>query len=323
MDLDTMYREMRSDIEAIENKLGQIISVEQPILTEASFQLLNAGGKRMRPVLVLLASRYGDRHHENVMQTAVTLELIHMASLVHDDVIDDADVRRGEQTVKARWNNRIAMYTGDFMLAKALNVLAEIEHQQIHQILSYSLKEICLGEINQVEDQYNWNQTLRHYLQRIKRKTALLLAVSCQLGAMAAGASASICRDLYYFGYYMGMSYQIVDDILDLVSTEEELGKPVASDIRQGNITLPVLIALRKNQQEAKQLLTLLKIPNKSTEEWNSVVQLIRDSGSIADAESISIRFTNKAYQRLKQLPDIMVTEQLQWLADYLSKRRY
>jgi len=323
MDLDTMYREMRSDIEAIENKLGQIISVEQPILTEASFQLLNAGGKRMRPVLVLLASRYGDRHHENVMQTAVTLELIHMASLVHDDVIDDADVRRGEQTVKARWNNRIAMYTGDFMLAKALNVLAEIEHQQIHQILSYSLKEICLGEINQVEDQYNWNQTLRHYLQRIKRKTALLLAVSCQLGAMAAGASASICRDLYYFGYYMGMSYQIVDDILDLVSTEEELGKPVASDIRQGNITLPVLIALRKNQQEAKQLLTLLKIPNKSTEEWNSVVQLIRDSGSIADAESISIRFTNKAYQRLKQLPDIMVTEQLQWLADYLGKRRY
>jgi len=323
MDLDTMYREMRSDIEAIENKLGQIISVEQPILTEASSQLLNAGGKRMRPVLVLLASRYGDRHHENVMQTAVTLELIHMASLVHDDVIDDADVRRGEQTVKARWNNRIAMYTGDFMLAKALNVLAEIEHQQIHQILSYSLKEICLGEINQVEDQYNWNQTLRHYLQRIKRKTALLLAVSCQLGAMAAGASASICRDLYYFGYYMGMSYQIVDDILDLVSTEEELGKPVASDIRQGNITLPVLIALRKNQQEAKQLLTLLKIPNKSTEEWNSVVQLIRDSGSIADAEAISIRFTNKAYQRLKQLPDIMVTEQLQWLADYLSKRRY
>jgi len=323
MNLAIIYKEMSLDIKAIEKALGRIISVKQPILTEASSQLLNAGGKRMRPILVLLASRYGDRHYEEVAKTAVTLELIHMASLVHDDVLDDSDVRRGAQTVKARWNNRVAMYTGNFIFAKALNMVAEIEHPQTHQILSHSLKEICLGELKQIEDQYNWNQTIRHYLRRIKSKTALLLAVSCQLGAMSAGASTAICRDLYYFGYYIGMSYQIIDDILDFVSTEEELGKPVASDIRQGNVTLPTLIALRKNQRVAKQLLMLLKIPNKSDEDWNKVIQLIRDSGSINEAEEISARFTNKAYQRLKRLPDVEVTKQMHWIADYMSKRKH
>ncbi|GGE38759.1 heptaprenyl diphosphate synthase component 2 [Pullulanibacillus camelliae] len=276
----------------------------------------------MRPILVLLASRYGDRYHEDVQKTAVTLELIHMASLVHDDVIDDSDIRRGEQTVKARWNNRIAMYTGDFMFSKALKVAAEIEHPQIHQILSYTMKEISLGEIKQIEDQYNWNQNIRNYLLRIKRKTALLLAVSCQLGALAAGASVAICRDLYYFGYYMGMSYQIIDDVLDFVSTEEELGKPVASDIRQGNVTLPTLMAFQ-NHRVAEQLIRLLEIPEKTPEDWSKVIQLIKESGSIAEAEAISTRFINKAYRILERMPHAKVTKQMERIADYMSKRKY
>ena len=164
-----------------------------------------------------------------------------MASLVHDDVIDDSDMRRGLETVKAQWDNRIAMYTGDFIFSRALTSIGEIEIPAVHQLLAETMLEICKGEIIQIDHQRKINQTMRDYLRRIKRKTALLLSSSCELGALVSGADPAIVRKLRRFGYFAGMAFQIVDDILDITSTDEELGKPAGSDLLNGHLTLPIL----------------------------------------------------------------------------------
>ena len=175
---------------------------------------------------------------------AVALELIHAASLIHDDVIDDAEIRRGQLTVKEKWDNRVAMYTGDYIFARSLELMTEIEKPEAHRILSNTMVELVVGEIKQMEDKYRFDQNIKDYLRRIKRKTALLIAVSCQLGAIAADVDQVVHQKLSRFGYYVGMSYQIIDDILDFTGTEKVLGKPAGGDLLQGNITLPVLFAM-------------------------------------------------------------------------------
>src|SRR5699024_1827437 len=156
------------------------IDAEHPIFQKSSLQLLKAGGKRIRPVFVLLSSDFGDvkANEKDIESVAVALELIHMATLVHDDVVDDATLRRGHPTIKHTYDNRIAMYTGDYILARALEVVTTIEDAELHQVLSKTLVKVVEGEFDQLRDQYNLQQNLRTYLQRIKRKTALLIATS-------------------------------------------------------------------------------------------------------------------------------------------------
>src|SRR5690625_2652440 len=247
MKLAKTYKFLKKDLDRIETTLKQTIQAEHPVLRKASTQLLQAGGKRIRPVFVLLSGRFGDYDINDLMRVAVSLELIHMATLVHDDVVDDAALRRGAPTVKHRYGNRVAMYTGDYILARALENITVMKDPHIHQLLSKTLIEVCIGEIEQIRFKYNWDQNLRDYLRRIRRKTALLIATSCKLGAIAGRASTDEVNQLYKYGYYIGMSYQIIDDILDFTSSEQELGKPTASDLLQGNITLPVLYAMQDN----------------------------------------------------------------------------
>ena len=180
---------MRSDLDLIEKELEIAVNSSSDLLNEASLHLLLAGGKRIRPVFVLLAAKFGNYQIDQMMNVAVPLELIHMASLVHDDVIDDSEMRRGQLTVKAQWNNRVAMYTGDFIFARALEYITNIKNPQAHRILSYTMVEICVGEIIQIEDKSKLDQRLQDYFRRIKRKTALLIASSCQLGAVVSGAA--------------------------------------------------------------------------------------------------------------------------------------
>lgn len=181
-----------------------------------------------------MSGKFGRYDLTRLKKVAAALELIHMATLVHDDVIDDALTRRGTLTVKSKWDNRIAMYTGDYILGKALTKVTELEMPRIHQILSRAIVQMCIGEMEQIRHFFNPSQSVRTYLLRIRRKTALLIAVSCQLGAIAAEADEYTVQRLYSFGYNVGMAFQIRDDILDICGSEKELGKPPGSDIRAG-----------------------------------------------------------------------------------------
>jgi heptaprenyl diphosphate synthase len=320
MKLKMMYSFLNNDLQIIEDELEATIQSEQALLQEASLHLLQAGGKRIRPVFVLLAGKLGDYDIHKIKYVAVALELIHMASLVHDDVIDDAEIRRGKTTIKAKWDNRIAMYTGDYIFAKSLELMTLVENIEAHRILSNTIVELCKGEIEQIRDKYNYDQNLRTYLRRIKRKTAILIAVSCQLGAISANVPASVHRSLFWFGYYVGMSFQITDDILDFTATEEQLGKPAGSDLLQGNITLPALYAME--DQELNEMIRCIH-ENSEADEIKEIIHLIKQSDAIDRSFALSDRYLQRAFKELEKLPNGLAKRTFNNVAKYIGKRKY
>ncbi|KIL34834.1 heptaprenyl diphosphate synthase [Cohnella kolymensis] len=324
MKLMQLYAAMKSDLQAIEDDMAAAITSELPLLSEASLHLLKAGGKRLRPVFVLLSGNFGNYSLETLKRVAVPLELIHMATLVHDDVIDDADIRRGQPTVKSKWDNRIAMYTGDYIYAKALTVITELDKPRIHQILSSAIVQMCIGEMEQIRDFFNVDQTVRTYMRRIRRKTALLIAISCQLGAMATDAPDRFSHALYRFGYNVGMAFQITDDLLDVCGAEKAIGKPPGSDLRQGNITLPVIYALQ-DERVREELLREITVIRDTEGPVNSsaAVKLVRSSQGIAMAERLADRYVAKALQALDTLPDQAAKRNLAEIARFVANRSY
>lgn len=321
MKLKMLYSGMKSEIDIIEKELETALNSSSYFLNEASLHLLKAGGKRIRPVFVLLAAKFGQYDIQQIKNVAVPLELIHMASLVHDDVIDNAELRRGRETVKAQYNNRVAMYAGDFIFAKALEYMTQIKKQQAHQVLSNTMVEICVGEIIQIEDKQVLKQNLRDYFRRIKRKTAVLISSSCELGAIASGASPEVVRHMRRFGYYVGMSFQIIDDILDFTATDKQLGKPAGSDLMQGNVTLPALYALEDDQ--IRPMIEKV-IEGPITEgERQQLLKAIRKSDAIQKANHISDLYLQKALKEVDKLPNHPVNKSLVDIANFMGKRKF
>ncbi|HET7616401.1 MAG TPA: polyprenyl synthetase family protein, partial [Bacillales bacterium] len=210
----------------------------------------------------------------------------------------------------------------DFMFSRALEWIASIENPTLHRVLSDAIVEMCLGEIEQIRDLFDWNQNLRNYLRRVKRKTALLIAVSCELGSIAAEGDPETSRLLGKFGYNVGMSYQIKDDILDFLGTERQLGKPAGSDLRQGNITLPVLYAL-KDEERSRPIVKFLQSKNPTEESWKAVLKLVKQSGGIEYSERLSDRYLERAMDVLKRLPDVKSRRSLDKIAGYIGRRKY
>ncbi|KZZ86418.1 MULTISPECIES: heptaprenyl diphosphate synthase component II [Bacillaceae] len=319
MKFKNLYTFLNKDLDVIEQELEDVVQSSYPMLSEAGLDMLQAGGKRIRPVFVLLSGMFGDYHIDKIKHVAVALEIIHMATLVHDDVIDDAELRRGRPTVKARWDNRIAMYTGDYLLAKSLEQMTALEDPLAHKILSKTIVDVVIGEIEQLKDKYRYEQTMKDYLKRIKRKTAILIATSCQLGAISAGTDPQLHKKLYWFGYNVGMSFQIIDDILDFTSSEKQLGKPVGSDLLQGNITLPVLIAMEDRNLKNE----IMKISSDTKpDEIKPIIDAIKKSGAIEKSYDVSNRYLNKAFALLNEMPSNKARSTMHSIAKYIGKRK-
>ncbi|MGX4669450.1 heptaprenyl diphosphate synthase component II [Cerasibacillus sp. JNUCC 74] len=322
MKLAKAYGYLKKDLEQIEQSINKVIQAKHPVLRQASTELLQAGGKRIRPVFVLLSGQMGAYNLEKLKLVAVSLELIHTATLVHDDVIDDAEIRRGMPTVRQIYGNRVAMYTGDYILARALEEITLLRDPKIHRLLSQTIVEVCKGEIEQIKDKFDWNQGLRNYLRRIKRKTALLIATSCKLGAIASGVNDRDAQRLYRYGYNIGMSYQIIDDILDFIGSEKEMGKPAGNDLLQGNLTLPVFMAMKdaslrdniKSSLQADYSIREARIKN--------VVEAIKQTNAIEASYDLSNRYLAKALQQLDGLPDSRPKRTLIQIGKYIGKRR-
>ena len=321
MKLKLLYADMKSDIDIIEKELELTLNSSSQLLNEASVHLLQAGGKRIRPVFVLLSAKFGHYDIHQVKHIAVPLELIHMASLVHDDVIDDAELRRGRPTVKAQWNNKIAMYTGDFIFAKALDYVTELEDPRIHQVLAKTMVEICNGEVIQMEDKFRLDQTMKDYFRRIKRKTALLIESSCELGALVSGLEERYVRHLKRYGYFVGMSFQIIDDILDFTATDKELGKPAGSDLMQGNITLPML--LLRDDPTVRPYIDLAVEEKLTEQDRLEMLEIVRNSEAIKEATRISDQYLKKALDEINQLPNHKAKKKLRDIALFIGKRKF
>ena len=318
----SFFNPISNELDVVEQKLFENINTSLALLDEASAHLIKAGGKRIRPGFALLAARMYMTSLERAIPLAVTLELIHMASLVHDDVIDNSETRRGADTVKKRWGNRMSIYAGDYILARSLAVVNEYNRPDVVDVLADASMRICEGEIKQMLSCYDVEQGLKDYLRRIQCKTALLISVSCQLGAMISAAPPQEIEALKKYGYYVGMTFQITDDILDLVADEKTLGKPTGNDIRQGIITLPVIYALRFLPDRYK-FKTMLSQPDIYRSETANIINMVVESGGIEYAYEVSRKYAYLAQQQLLLLPDKPEKQILSDIADFILIRNF
>ncbi len=295
---------MNNEIKKVEQRLEKAIKSKDSVLEQASLHLLSSGGKRVRPAFVILSSQFGkdEQTSEQTYQVAVALELIHMATLVHDDVIDKSDKRRGKLTISKKWDQTTAILTGNFLLALGLEHLMAVKDNRVHQLISESIVDVCRGELFQFQDQFNSQQTIINYLRRINRKTALLIQISIEVGAITSQSDKETVRKLKMIGHYIGMSFQIIDDVLDFTSTEKKLGKPVGSDLLNGHITLPILLEMRKNPDFKLKIEQLRR--DSERKEFEECIQIIRKSDSIDEAKAVSSKYLSKALNLISELPD-------------------
>jgi len=318
----TLLRDIKKDLKLVETELNHYVDAPIQLLADSSAHLLKAGGKRLRPAFALLAAKFDDYSIDKLLPLAVALELIHMASLVHDDVVDESLTRRGRPTVRAQWDNRVSIHTGDYLFAKSLILISQYEDARVAQVLSQVSVKMCQGEIEQISTAFDAEQHLKDYFYRIKRKTALLISASCQLGSIVSGAPDEIVRGLTFYGYYLGMAFQITDDILDMIADEDELGKPVGSDLRQGIITLPVIYAL-KHSDSREELLEIVTDRRKGQSSVLRAIEIVKGCEAIDYSFNISEKYLGKAKKQLDILPNIKTKRTLQRIADFINIRRY
>lgn len=322
MNFFELFAQVQDELKSVEAELAKIITAPDELLTATSLHLLNAGGKRLRPAFALLAAKVNMDNLEPVLPLAVALELIHMASLVHDDVVDASLTRRGIPTVKAKWGNRVSMHTGDYIFGKSLVLISGYADPRIARVLSRVSVQMGIGEIQQIVSSFDLQQNLRDYFYRIKRKTALLISASCECGAVASGASDRDISALTLYGYHLGMAFQISDDILDVVADKQEFGKPIGGDLRQGIITLPIIAALA-NSNNKERLRKIVETREKSEAEVLEAIELIKASGAIEYSLDVSERFIRKALAQLEKLPDVQVRDTLALIASFINLRKY
>lgn len=307
-----------NQIKEVEQLLYAVIQEDTSLLNEAGQHILSSGGKRIRPYFALLSGCFGP-DQKNITKTATALEIIHMASLIHDDYIDNSDRRRGVAAIHQVYSTKTAIQTGHYLLAAALHLVADIEDETYHRYFADVILEVCYGEFDQMNDRFQPIH-FTQYLRRINRKTAILLEASCRLGGLSSGASDDVVFHLTKFGHFMGMSFQIIDDILDYTSSEAELGKPVGSDIRNGHWTLPLLCALHHDHQLADMLNELNDQQNEAY--FEEVIERVKNSG-IQDAKNISRKYAEKAAHHLMQLPHNEARDEMAQLLERMTKRSF
>ncbi len=317
-----LFNQINADLQKVEEELMSFISIDYPILRESATHLLMAGGKRLRPAFTLLTGRIYGYKINDILPVAMALELIHMATLVHDDVVDASVTRRGKPTVRAKWGNVVSVQTGDYLLAKALVLISQINKPQISRILAEVSVEMSRGEIQQIKASYDIRQTLQDYYYRIKRKTALLISASCELGAIISEAPKRQVWALRSYGHALGMAFQIMDDILDITAKPSEFGKPVGGDIQQGIMTMPMILALKSSPQK-QHLSELLGKHEKSRDEVNEAIDLIKKSGGVEQSLRWVDKYVERAKKYLGELPNTPTRKALSEMAEFLRERKF
>lgn len=312
---------LESDLERVEATLIQEVGSDLDMLRDAAVHLAMAGGKRVRPGFAIAAAATGltqDRPADlDVIYGGVAAELVHLGSLYHDDVMDEAATRRGVVSANARWGNSVAILTGDFLLARS-SIIAASLGTEVAALLGETIAELTDGQIREIQDTDNVDRTVEDYDAAIRGKTASLLACSCRIGGITGGLNRPQIDALTEFGQAYGMAFQIVDDLLDVVATSEQLGKPAGNDLLEGNYTLPVLRALRS--ETGDQLRSLLH-GGLTPETRDQALILVRTSPGIADALDAARGWADKAKASLSSLDASPGANALNAAADHLVER--
>ena len=316
-------RPIREELEAFEQRLHDTVHADLGPVSEAMEHILDAGGKRLRPSLVLLAGQLGDRRRmDDIFRAAMAIEFIHNATLIHDDLIDHAPSRRGIRTIHESLGPNSAIIVGDYYFAKGANLMSQIGEPRIDLVLSQTVMTICYGEMLQLTSQRKFDQTVEEYYAKIERKTAALLAASTYCGAVLSGQPDAEVEALRRFGHLLGMAFQIADDVLDYRSSETEMGKPVGNDLKQGTVTLPLMLAL-EDPLAGPALRRVLSRASFGDEDYAEVVRIVRESaGAIDRSYEHARRFSERALKELERFPAVPAREALEALTRYVVQRR-
>ena len=315
---------VKKKLEEVEAYLDKMLDFDHPEMRAYALRTLHAGGKRVRPSLTILtASMF--KNEDNIVPLAAAMELLHMASLIHDDVVDEADTRRGQATINVLKNNRYAIHVGDYILAEAIDIISKQPNaDRLLAIMGDLSAEMSLGEVEQLRSTYDVHQTVEDYNYRIDRKTALLMATSCQAAAVASGASEDEINRFYQIGYNLGMDFQIKDDLLDMTLDSEKLGKPAGSDLARGIMTLPTILVLEKSFAERDELINLIenRFP-KGQDDVDRAIAIVLAQNGISDAEVYAEQYLKQAEADIAALPDYPMKKVLLEGVDYLRERAF
>ncbi|MDQ6935374.1 MAG: polyprenyl synthetase family protein [Actinomycetota bacterium] len=315
-----LERQLRARLAEVERALLSQVESEAPFVTEAARHLLDAGGKRFRPLLVLLAAQTGNPDAEGVLTAACVVELTHLASLYHDDVMDEAELRRGADSANARWGNQVAILTGDFLFSRSSELTAQLGADAV-RIQAETFARLVVGQILETLGPGAGEDPLEHYLRVVAGKTGSLIATSARYGARFSGAPLEVEEALTEYGEKIGTAFQLCDDILDIASDFEESGKTPGTDLREGVPTLPVLIAQRSKDPHDARLLELLGDDLDEDERHDEALNLLRSHPAMTEAREYVVARANEAKQLLKVLPEGPVREALESFADIVAAR--
>ena len=298
------YPEIKQDLADVLSVIDANITLRDKKARQTVLDLLHAGGKLLRPAFFLLIAKAGKNYdRDQIIHVAASIEVLHMASLIHDDIIDEASTRRGLPTVQSQFGQKYALYTGDYLfcvcfkiLSKHANALSTIEFN------TNTIEKILIGELEQMESRYNTNMNVKQYLHQISRKTAALFAMSCQMGAELSNVNAYAKINAKKIGYEIGMAFQILDDILDYTGDVKTMGKPALEDMKQGVYSLPLIYAM--NQNRAAFIPLLDKKEHLCEKDVSEILSYVEKYNGVEEAKKLAAKYTAKAVVRINRLPD-------------------
>lgn len=321
MSLDTIKQPVAAELEVFEQRFREAMRSQVPLLDKITWYIVQRKGKQVRPVLVLLSARLFGPIQEASYTAASLVELLHTATLVHDDVVDDANERRGFFSINALWKNKIAVLVGDFLLSQGL--MLSVRHQQFRllEIVSRAVREMAEGELLQMEKARRLDIREEIYYDIIRQKTASLIAAACSAGAASITPDEAMIERVRLFGEKTGMAFQIRDDLFDFGA--DDVGKPLGIDIKEKKMTLPLIYALNQADRSTRRaIINIVKNESHKTEKVAEVIRFVRHSGGLEYAQEAMYRFRQEAFDILEEMPDNPARQSLKELVMFVTERK-
>lgn len=299
---ENLAGELSRGLDEVEKLLSSHIQGEYPLVVETSRHLVEAGGKRFRPLIALIASHFGNGQSREVIEAAVVCELTHVATLYHDDVMDEAPLRRGVESANNRWGNTVAILTGDYLFSKASDLLADLGPEAV-RLQAKTFERLVIGQIQETQGPANGADPLAHYIDVVANKTGSLIATSARFGALLSGANKEVVETLTNFGEKIGIAFQLADDVIDIASDSNQSGKTPGTDLKEGVPTLVTLQIMKSNRPEDAELKTLLSAPM-DDDMVAKVIPQLRNHQALQDARTYLHQLANESKALLSKLPE-------------------
>lgn len=314
------YEEIKTELTSVISIMEKNTKCKNKKIENSIRDLIHSGGKMLRPAFLLISSHFGNYDSNKATSLAAVMEMMHMATLVHDDIVDDSKLRRGQPTIQSKYGTDYAVYIGDFLFCVCFKILASMSSLKNIKIDSNSMSRICLGEIDQLSSRFDTELSVKSYLSRVSGKTAELFSLSLYIGAAESGCSDALSRKFWKIGHNIGMAFQIIDDTLDYIGTDESIKKSAANDIKQGIFTLPLIYAALNNKNDFN---PYFKKDFFSDKDIRDIFMLVNKYNGVNKSIELADKYTKKAFKLINSLPENPYKIVLKELAEKLLTRKY